>query len=121
MMFKKDEMIAALSALAHGPRLDVFRYLVRHEPEGAFAGAIAEALHMRNNTLSANLNVLSSAGLVSGERQGRNIVYRADLETMRRLIAYLLEDCCGSGKCIPMLESVLCEVENSALCSDRDI
>lgn len=114
-MYKKDEMIAALAALAHGPRLDVFRYLVRHEPEGAFAGAIAEALDMRNNTLSANLTVLSNAGLVSGERHGRNIVYRADLETMRQLVSYLLEDCCGSGKCASMLETVLCDVKKREL------
>ncbi|RZL70406.1 MAG: ArsR family transcriptional regulator, partial [Sphingomonas sp.] len=36
--------ISALGALAQGTRLDVFRLLVRHEPDGLAAGEIARQL-----------------------------------------------------------------------------
>ncbi|AJY47099.1 ArsR family transcriptional regulator [Martelella endophytica] len=97
----KDRMITALSALAYGPRLDIFRYLVRAEPAGAYAGNIAEALDMRANTLSANLSILTRAGLISSTREGRFILYRANLGMMDTLLSYLTEDCCGGRKNTP--------------------
>jgi|TARA_R110002072_G_scaffold176934_4_gene332783 DNA-binding transcriptional ArsR family regulator len=87
--------IAALAALAQETRLAVFRLLVKAGPEGLCAGDIADALAVRQNTMSANLAVLSRAGLVRGERQGRAIIYRAEMETMGALLAFLLQDCCG--------------------------
>ncbi|HEX3920598.1 MAG TPA: helix-turn-helix domain-containing protein, partial [Caulobacteraceae bacterium] len=49
--------VAALSALAHPGRLEVFRLLVRAGPDGKAAGDIARATDTLANTLSANLNV----------------------------------------------------------------
>jgi len=90
-----SDHLAALSALAQGTRLSVFRLLVRHEPEGLAAGELARALGVPQNTLSAHLNILSHAGLVRGARQSRSIIYRADIERLRQLSAFLMEDCCG--------------------------
>jgi hypothetical protein len=45
--------------------------------------------------LSSHLAILARAGLVRGTRNGRAIVYRADVEGMRGLISYLINDCCG--------------------------
>lgn len=53
------------------------------------------------NTLSFHLKELSHAGLVSQERQGRNLVYRASFETMTELLAYLTENCCQGTACLP--------------------
>ena len=63
--------IAALGALAHGTRLDVFRLLVRHEPDGLAAGEIARRLDVPQNTMSAHLGILARAGLVRSERHSR--------------------------------------------------
>jgi|SRR5581483_796449 len=96
--------VAALSALAHPGRLEVFRLLVKAGPEGVAAGDIARATGSLPNTLSANLNVLSGAGLASSRREGRSIIYAAAYERMRELLAFLMEDCCG-GKpeiCAPL-------------------
>lgn len=87
--------VAALSALAHPGRLEVFRLLVRAGAEGAAAGDIARATGSRPNTLSANLNILSAAGLVRSRREGRSIVYTADYTRMADLLGFLVEDCCG--------------------------
>jgi ArsR family transcriptional regulator len=95
---------SALSALALPGRLEIFRLLVKAGPEGMAAGDIARATGVRPNTLSANLNVLSGAGLVRSQRQGRSIIYRADYERMQGLLAFLMEDCCAGDAtiCAPL-------------------
>ena len=69
------------------------------------AGAISDALDVRPNTLSTHLGVLSRSGLVNAERDGRSILYRADLAAMGDLVTYLLQDCCGGQPelCAPVL------------------
>jgi len=86
--------VAALSALAHPGRLEVFRLLVRAGPDGVPAGDIARATGSLANTLSANLGVLAGAGLVASRREGRSILYTAGYEQMGKLLAFLVEDCC---------------------------
>jgi DNA-binding transcriptional ArsR family regulator len=105
---EKITAIAALAALAHDLRLDIFRTLTQAGEEGLPAGDIAARLGIRPNTLSNNLNVLSGAGLVRSQREGRSIRYFANLDTMRGLIGYLLEDCCGGnpGACQPLLNEL---------------
>lgn len=90
--------IAALSALAQNTRLETFRLLVRHEPDGVPAGELARLLDVPQNTLSAHLATLSRAGLVKSERQSRSIIYRADLDGFRDLTLFLLKDCCGGSR-----------------------
>lgn len=95
-----DTATATLSAIALAGRLEVFRLLVKAGPDGMAAGDIARTVNVRPNTLSANLNVLSGAGLVRSQRQGRSIIYRADYERMRDLLAFLMEECCGGDAAI---------------------
>lgn len=92
--------VSALSALAHPGRLEVFRLLVKAGPQGMAAGDIARATGSLANTLSANLNILSGAGLAQSRRDGRSIIYSADYERMRDLLAFLMEDCCGGEPAI---------------------
>jgi ArsR family transcriptional regulator, arsenate/arsenite/antimonite-responsive transcriptional repressor / arsenate reductase (thioredoxin) len=92
---EKKTALTALSALGQEQRLDIFRYLVQAGPDGAVAGDIASALSSLPNTLSANLSVLSQAGLVAGLREGRNIRYRASMDAMQALLGFLMQDCCG--------------------------
>ena len=70
---------------------------MRAGPEGMAAGEIARATGSLANTLSANLNVLAGAGLVSSRRDGRSIIYAAGYDRMRELLAFLMEDCCGGN------------------------
>lgn len=97
--------IAALGALAQVTRLDVFRLLVRHEPEGLAAGEIARQLDVPQNTMSAHLGILARAGIVRSERHSRSIIYRADLSSLRALTLFLVKDCCASSPelCAPLL------------------
>lgn len=86
--------VRRLSALAQEGRLSVFRLLVKAGTEGMAAGSIAQALDVPANTLSAQLNILSMAELITSRRDGRSIVYSVQFENMGTLMVYLVEDCC---------------------------
>lgn len=98
--------VTALSALAHPGRLDVYRLLIKAGAPGLAAGEIARATGSLPNTLSANLNILSGAGLVRSRREGRSIIYTAAYERMRDLLGFLMEDCCSGAPeiCGPVAE-----------------
>ncbi|MFC5389388.1 metalloregulator ArsR/SmtB family transcription factor [Brevundimonas bullata] len=102
---ESEVAILALAALAQPTRLETFRLLVRHEPEGLPAGEIADALAVPANTMSAHLGVLTRAGLISSKRHSRSIIYRADLARLQALVLFLLKDCCqGRAEiCEPLL------------------
>ena len=87
--------LAALAALGQPARLEIFRLLTRREPNGLAAGAIADSIGFPHNTLSTHLSILARSGLIRGTREGRSIIYRADIEGMRALIAFLINDCCN--------------------------
>lgn len=87
--------LAALAALGQPTRLRIFRVLMAAEPNGLPAGAIAERIGCPHNTLSSHLSILARSGLVRGARAGRSIVYRADVDAIRALVGFLVNDCCG--------------------------
>lgn len=101
--------IVALAALAQPTRLETFRILARHEPNGLPAGEIARQLAVPQNTMSAHLAVLVRAGLATSERQGRSIIYRADLAQLRAMTLFLVQDCCESRPelCEPLVADLL--------------
>jgi ArsR family transcriptional regulator, arsenate/arsenite/antimonite-responsive transcriptional repressor len=105
---ESEHAILALAALAQSTRLEVFRLLVKHEPEGLAAGDIAKVLAVPHNTMSAHLGVLTRAGLVSSQRHSRSIIYRADLALFQTVALFLLQDCCGGRAevCAPLIESL---------------
>lgn len=100
----------ALGALAQQTRLEAFRLLVRHEPEGLPAGDVAQALGVPANTLSSHLAILTRAGLVTSRRSGRVIRYRADIARLRQLMLFLAKDCCEgrADLCAPLIAELTC-------------
>lgn len=102
---ESKDAVEALAALAQTTRLDTFRLLVKHEPDGLPAGDVAKALAVPANTMSTHLAVLTRAGLIAAERRGRSIVYRADLVRFRAVVVFLLTDCCDGRAevCAPLI------------------
>jgi DNA-binding transcriptional ArsR family regulator len=105
---ESEDAIVALAALAQPTRLEVFRLLVKHEPEGLAAGDIARALAVPQNTMSSHLAVLSRAELVSAQRFSRSIIYRADLTRFQAVMLFMLRDCCDGRPeiCAPLIEDL---------------
>lgn len=103
--------VDALGALAHETRLGVFRMLVQAGPDGMIAGAIAEAQGVPPSTMSHHLATLERAGLVQSTRESRLIHYRADYAGMRRLLTFLMQDCCQGAPemCGDLMAGLVCE------------
>lgn len=91
---EKSDAIAALVALAHESRLDIFRLLMQAGPQGLPAGQIGERLGLPATTLSFHLNQLKHADLVTFQREGRSLIYAAAYPAMSALLGYLTENCC---------------------------
>ena len=104
-----SSVILALAALAQPTRLEAFRLLVAHEPEGIASGELARMLAVPHNTMSSHLAILTRAGLISGERCSRIIRYRASLPQIRAVTLYLLRDCCGGRPdlCAPLIDDLV--------------
>jgi DNA-binding transcriptional ArsR family regulator len=105
---ESEQAILTLAALAQPTRLDVFRLLVKHEPDGLAAGDVAKALAVPQNTMSSHLAILSRAGLVTAQRFSRSIVYRADLCAFRSVMLFMVRDCCDGRPeiCAPLIEDL---------------
>lgn len=82
-------------------RLRIFRALVGAGPQGMTPGVLAATLDVAASTLSFHLKELMHAGLVSQERDGRNLIYRPSLAHMTALLDYLTAHCCEAvgGDC----------------------
>lgn len=98
--------VDALAALAQETRLAVFRMLVQAGPAGLAAGEIGAQLGIPANTLSFHLKTLAQAGLLAARQEGRFIYYAASYPTMDDLIAFLTQNCCNGGQCLPKTEQV---------------
>jgi ArsR family transcriptional regulator, arsenate/arsenite/antimonite-responsive transcriptional repressor len=94
--------VIALSALAQGSRLEVYRILVQAGPEGMAASEIAERLGIPANTLSFHLKALSHAELVQSRQDGRFVIYSTNYEQMNALLGFLTENCCAGRSCVPV-------------------
>ncbi|MBK6466004.1 MAG: helix-turn-helix transcriptional regulator [Rhodobacter sp.] len=106
----KTQALDAFAALGQATRLDVFRLLIKTGDAGLSAGEIGDALGVRQNTMSANLAILARSGLIRNAREGRSIRYFADMDGMRGLLAFLMEDCCGGrpALCQPVINELAC-------------
>jgi len=90
-----NDVIEGLGSLAQSTRLAVFRHLLAAHPESLRAGEIARRCEVPHNTMSAHLAILTRAGLIAVERNGRVMNYRADLAGFRGLVKFLTHDCCN--------------------------
>ena len=95
----ESDVVRALSALAQASRLQVFRALVVAGRGGLTPGDIAQTLALPAATLSFHLKELAHAGLVTQERCGRNLIYRAAYGRMDALLGYLTAHCCEGQAC----------------------
>lgn len=102
----ESRTIEALSALAQPTRLRVFRSLVKAGVGGIPAGEISEREGVPHNTMSTHLAILARAGLAKARRDGRSVIYSADLDGTRALLSFLVSDCCDGHPeiCAPLIE-----------------
>lgn len=91
-MMEQNRAAHAFATLGHPGRMTVFRLLMRFAPQGVRPTEIAEALGMKQNTLSHHLADLTASGLAQVTRVGRSLYYAVDLDMTEGLIGYLALD-----------------------------
>lgn len=91
--------VTVLSALAQSSRLAIFRALVQAGPQGLAAGQISEQTGIAPSSLSFHLKELTHATLIDARQEGRFIIYTANFSTMKALLSFLSENCCGGQSC----------------------
>ncbi|WP_234265814.1 ArsR/SmtB family transcription factor [Hydrogenophaga sp. NFH-34] len=106
---EETDVVKALGALAQETRLRIFRLLVVAGPEGLNPGHMAEELGIASTALSFHLKELSHSGLISSERDGRNLFYRASIPQMNDLLAYLTAHCCQGQACLESPTKLDCD------------
>ena len=97
-----------LSAMGTEPRLRIMRLLLSAHPEGMVVGEISEELEIPNSTLSHHLEKLKNEDLVSVQREGTFLRYRANTEGLQELVGFLYAECCTRNKVIEPQKIVLC-------------
>jgi DNA-binding transcriptional ArsR family regulator len=109
-----EEAVGVLQALAQTTRLEILRLLVQVGADGMAAGEIARRLGVPAPTLSFHLKAMQQAKLVSSERNGRSLVYRAGFPRLGEVVGFLTENCCAGAPPIAPEDSVgEAEEENS--------
>lgn len=93
-----DDALKVFAALSQETRLQALRILVEHGKQGIAAGVLSDKLKIPHNTLSFHLSHLSNAGLVESKKQGRSVIYFANLDTLQGVVRFLLNDCCAVDK-----------------------
>ncbi len=88
---------SAFAALSQETRLRALHMLARTGRDGMLSGELGDALGIRPNTMSTNLGILMSAGLVHNRREGRTVRYFANFEALDQLAAYFVQDCCDGA------------------------
>ena len=104
------QALSAFAALSQETRLSIVRTLVVAGPDGLAAGLIGERMGVTPSNVSFHLKELERAGLIEARREARSIIYSASYDTLRDLIAFLMQDCCNGHPdiCTPALASACC-------------
>ena len=90
---EKMHALQVMSALSQTSRFAAFRALVDALPDGMASSDIAAAIGTTPNTMSAHLAILERAGLVSSEKIGRSVIYKAETVPAENLSAFLHNAC----------------------------
>ncbi len=107
---EESDVIRALAALAQPARLTAFRALIVAGPRGMTPGTIAEAMNVPPSSLSFHLKELTAAGLVTQQRDGRHLIYRAAYDRMNGVLGYLTDNCCAGTPChTTAVSALLCK------------
>src|SRR5438034_1052539 len=107
---EEKDVVKSLAALAQPMRLRVFRALVVTGPQGMTPSALVAALDVSPTSLSFHLKELMHAELVTQERDGRHLIYRAQFKQVNELLSYLTDHCCQGEACmdVPAVACTTC-------------
>ena len=101
---KLEDAARQLEALGNPTRLAIFRMLIRAGHKGSTVGDIRQRLDIPASTLSHHIAKLVHTGLVSQERESRNLNCKADFNNMDDLMAFLVRNCCAGDSRVQLID-----------------
>lgn len=116
---KSSQAQEAFGALSQETRLAILRFLIREGTEALPAGHIADKIGVPPSTFSFHVAALERAGLVQSRRVQRQILYSPNLDGIRDLLTFLLEDCCGGRP--EICADLFSAVQKKAACCAEDV
>ncbi|WP_308257488.1 ArsR/SmtB family transcription factor [Pseudonocardia lacus] len=90
------DLSRSFKALGDPVRLRLLSLIASHEGGEACVCELTDTFEVTGPTISHHLKVLREAGLITGERRGTWVYYRADPDALRRL-----SDVLATGRPIP--------------------
>lgn len=93
-------MADMFGALGNEFRLRILRLLLSAHPEGLVVGEIQAELSISASTLSHHLEKLRIEGLVTVERRGTFLWYRANTVALQDLLGFLYAECCTRNEAV---------------------
>lgn len=81
-----SQIVAALAALGHTFRLNVWRMLLPYGQQGLPAGILASRLAVVPSSLSFHLRLMTQAGVLIQRRSSRYIIYAVNLDILEHLL-----------------------------------
>jgi ArsR family transcriptional regulator len=89
-----------LSAMGTEPRLRIMRLLLSAHPDGMVVGEVQNELGISASTLSHHLEKLKNEDLVSVQREGTFLRYRANATSLQELLTFLYAECCTRSSAV---------------------
>ncbi|MDH0612224.1 MULTISPECIES: metalloregulator ArsR/SmtB family transcription factor [unclassified Agrobacterium] len=103
-------MQLVFEALASAPRRKILAYLTHSD---LTAGEIAARFDMSKPSISQHLNVLETAGLISGKREGQFIRYSLTPNKLVNTLNSFVQDVCPVGRPLKKESKALAELKKS--------
>jgi DNA-binding transcriptional ArsR family regulator len=97
------------AAMGTESRLRIMQLLLSAHPDGMFAGEIQSGLGLSASNLSHHLDKLKNEGLVTVQREGTYLRYRADTGSLQDLLGFLYAECCSRSKAISPAKITCCK------------
>lgn len=97
-----------LAALGSETRLKVLRLLLGNHPDGLVVAQLNEEIGGSASTLSHHLDKLKHEGLITAEREGTFLRYRADASSLVELLGFILAECCSRNQVIDPADLMAC-------------
>lgn len=87
-------------ALGTEARVRILRLLLAAHPEGLVVGDVQAELNIPASTLSHHLDKLRTEELVTVQREGTHLWYRANVDALQDLLGFLYAECCTRNKAV---------------------
>lgn len=94
-MIDSKTISTVLSALAHPSRVDIFKCLLAHHPNGLNAGCLSTKAGLAPSTLSHHLREMEKGGVVERRVVGQSTITSLDLTNLTEIASTLMQLCCS--------------------------